>query len=133
MLSKYGFVYLQKIQNQLEAKINKRSSGGLCERHMLSQISINVNWEIQWASMLCKPNMQHESVPQWMLQNVGIGSMGFSILRYARELVIHFFCLWTMILGISKVECCGALFYFQCNKLETLVRFRSYCSCQTEV
>ena len=29
----------------------------------------------------------------------------------------------------QKKECCGALFYFQYNKLETAMRFGSYCSC----
>ena len=36
------------------------NSGCLCECHMLSQNSINVNWEIQHASMLCKPNMSFQ-------------------------------------------------------------------------
>ena len=43
--------YLQKIQNQLEAKKkkSKKNTGGLCEFHMFSQTSISVYWEIQHA------------------------------------------------------------------------------------
>ena len=48
--------YLHKVQNRLEATRKKRNSGGLCECHMLSQTFININWEIQQACMLCKPN-----------------------------------------------------------------------------
>ena len=53
MKPKYSLVL--PIENQLETKRRKRNSGGLWECHMLSQTSINVNWEIQQASMLCKP------------------------------------------------------------------------------
>ena len=49
-------VWLHKVQNQSEPKVSKRNIGILCKCHIFSQTSINVNWEIQQASMLCKPN-----------------------------------------------------------------------------
>ena len=55
-----SWFYLQKIRNQLEEKRSKSNSGGLCKYHMTSQTSINVNWKIQQASMLCKRNMSSQ-------------------------------------------------------------------------
>ena len=52
--------YLQKIQNQLKGKRNIRNNSGLCKCSISSQTSINVNWEIQHVSMLCKPNISSQ-------------------------------------------------------------------------
>ena len=99
--------YLQKIQNQLEAKRSKRNSGGLCGCHTLSQTFIIVNWEIQQTCMLCKPNMSSQICCTKVCLDghsniLDLVPMRFSILRYVGELVTQFFCLWTMIHSILR-------------------------------
>ena len=85
-----AWFYLQKTQNQLEATKSKTNSGGLYKYHMLTQASINVNWEIQHALQTkhILSNMLHKSVPGWTFQHVAIGSMRFPILSYEEELVV---------------------------------------------
>ena len=46
--------------------------------------------------------MLYKSVAGWIFQKIGIGSMRFSILRYAEELVTQSFCLWKILQGILR-------------------------------
>ena len=133
--------YLLNILNQLVAIGSKRKSGVLCNCRMLSQTSINVNWDIQQVSMLYKPNMSSQiwctkvclngysnilELVQWSFLSWGTQeNLSPSCFPYGQ---------WSSALwGISKGECCGALFYSQCNKLETAMRFGSYCIWQKEI
>ena len=135
ILEKYGLV-LQKSQNQLGLKEAQGTfnNGGLCECH--KQASINANWEKQQANMLWKTNTSSQicckkSVPEWKFQHVGIGSMRFSFLSYAEEVATQFFYLWTMlhdILRHFKGRMLWCVYYYQCNELETAMRFGSYFS-----
>ena len=126
--------YLQKIQNQLEAKRSKRNSGGLCGCHTLSQTFIIVNWEIQQTCMLCKPSMSsqicctkvcldgHSNMLNW-----------FNEVFYpeVRRRTCHpVLLLMDNDPRHSKEKFHGVLFYSQCNNVETATRFWSYCSCQ---
>ena len=82
--------YLQKIQNQLEAKRSKGNTGGLCEYHMLSQTSININWEIQqtvcFANQTCLLKYAAQTYAWMTLQHDGIGSMRFFTLCTQKNL-----------------------------------------------
>ena len=88
----------------------------MCECHMLSQPSINVNREIQQGSMLCTPNMSAQicCTKVWLDGHSNMLELvrwEFFILRYSEEPFILFFCLWTMIHGIlSYFKRCGAFF-----------------------
>ena len=60
MMPKYGLVLAKANSKSIRGEKSKRNTGGLCEWHMLSQTSININWEIQQASLHCTPNMSSQ-------------------------------------------------------------------------
>ena len=128
MLPKYGLVLPNKNENQLAAKRSRRTSGGLCDRHMLiRKYNRPVCFAIQTfpiESIICCTTVCLD----------GIGSMRFFILRYSGELVTYFLCLWNgrwprAFWGISNEECCFALVYSLFSKPETAIRLKTYCSC----
>ena len=128
-----AWFYLQKIEinyRQIEAK-------GTVVVCLVGTNFHVVNWEIKQASILCKPNMPsqircikvcligHSN----MFEFVEWGFLSWNILSnfFAHEQWSRAF--W----DISKGICCGAMFYSQCNKLETSMRSWSYCSFQKEI
>ena len=143
MLPNYGLVLPTESLNQLGAKIRKGrcNTDSLCECHMLSQISISVNWEIQQASMICKPNISSricctKACPNEHSNMLELGQWGFLSWGMQKNLSsssVAYGQFSRVFWDISKGECCGALFYSPCNKLKTAMPFRSYCSCQKTI
>ena len=131
-----GFTY-RKLKI-IRGKKKQKNSGGLCEFHMLSHTSNNVNLEIQQASMLCKSIMSSHICCTKVCLNghsnmLELVQRGFLPWGMQKNLSHTYFAYgqWSRkFWDISKGEWCGALFYSQCNKLETAMQFGSYCSCQ---
>ena len=86
----------------------KRNSGGFCECHILSQTSINFNWEIQQTSILCKQNISSHICCTKMYLD---GHSNEVFYHKVRRRICYTFFLWIMLQGISKGECCGAFIF----------------------
>ena len=127
-----AWFYQQKIQNQLETKRIKRNGGGLCECHKLPLMSFRkYNMPACFANHVLS-NKLHNSA--WL--HIPTCWNWFNGVFYpeVRKRTCHpVLLLMDNDPGHSKGECCGALFYSQCNKLEAIMRFESCCSCQKEI
>ena len=101
-------------------------TGGLCECHMLLQTFINVNWEIRSACFV------NETCPfKHSAQNRTWMDVPTCYLHRRTCHPVHLLMENAAVyFEAFKEKCCGALFYFQCNNLETAKQFGRNCTCQ---